>query len=254
MSKSVVVLAPPRSGSSMLGGILSKLGVAMGDKNNLEKSRFYNSFGCYEDQDFVRLEFKMSIKIGYYFNLINIPSIKKVNSLRKDFEDEIKGLIEKKNKRELWGWKHPLTVFFIPLYAPYLENPHYIILKRDLNSITDSMYNRFDDRKNFFKKLRIIMEYKELWNPKFLLSRISEIIFNKSLFNDYDKVKENAKKFYDKSFKFVEKRKHLVIEYKELIENPKKNIGEIIKFLDINPSEERINNSINFVRPEEKHF
>ncbi|RLG70056.1 MAG: sulfotransferase family protein, partial [Candidatus Iainarchaeum archaeon] len=49
--KTVVILAPGRSGTSLLAGILHKLGVDMGDDG--EEKSSYNPWGYFENKDFI---------------------------------------------------------------------------------------------------------------------------------------------------------------------------------------------------------
>ncbi|MBD3414256.1 MAG: hypothetical protein GF421_07500, partial [Candidatus Aminicenantes bacterium] len=51
--KTVVILSMPRSGSSLLSGLLYRLGVWMGEKDNMKIGTHLNKFGCYENQDFI---------------------------------------------------------------------------------------------------------------------------------------------------------------------------------------------------------
>ena len=53
--KTVVILTMPRSGSSLLAGILHRLGVWMGEEEDLNVGKHLNKYGCYENQSFIAL-------------------------------------------------------------------------------------------------------------------------------------------------------------------------------------------------------
>ena len=60
--KTVVLLTCPRSGSSLLSGLLHKLGVHMGDKHDLLQSKHKNRFGSFENQEILKLNHKLLYK------------------------------------------------------------------------------------------------------------------------------------------------------------------------------------------------
>lgn len=62
--KTIILLNPPRSGSSMVSGILTRLGVYIGSKKDMLKGKHVNKYGCYEDNDFKKLDEKILIKAG----------------------------------------------------------------------------------------------------------------------------------------------------------------------------------------------
>lgn len=142
--KTVVVLGVARSGTSIVAGILTRIGVDMG---SLELPSHWGPRGLYEDIDFVKLnEAIITSAIGnqnvykqeFYWG--KPPPRQAIIAQRKRFENKINLLVRRKQKNKiLWGWKDPLTVLTIELYYPLLVNPYFIVVFRNNLSIAESM-------------------------------------------------------------------------------------------------------------------
>lgn len=92
--KTVVVLGSYRGGTSVVGGVLRLLGVFMG---------YRLGRGNNEDIEF-----------------------------QTDVVDEIKQHVAERNKHfDIWGWKYPGSMSYVTHLAPYLRNPHFIVVFRD---------------------------------------------------------------------------------------------------------------------------
>lgn len=91
----VIVLGPPRSGTSMISGTLRLMGVYMGEANSKN----------HEDP-------KFNAKKNELNNIIT--TIKKNNE-----------------NHELWGWKEPSTYMYLKNITNLLDNPLYIVSCRN---------------------------------------------------------------------------------------------------------------------------
>ena len=136
MSRAFVILGSPRSGTSLVAGILERLGVYMGER--FVPPGQFNQAGAYENLDFVELNNRImaAIKGDEY----GVPNPDRLSKAPEIFADEARAVIEK-NERELWGWKDMRTNFTLPVYKPWLENPTYIVVRRDKKSIIKSLMN-----------------------------------------------------------------------------------------------------------------
>ena len=128
--KTVIVLSVPRSGSSLLAGVLHRLGVYMGDPKDLSKLKNLNKYGSYENQKVLSLTYYTLAKADSLYYPISKPDYNKIKKLKKEFIPKFKEIINK-NKKEVWGWKVPLSLYLIPHLHDHLENPHYIVLRRN---------------------------------------------------------------------------------------------------------------------------
>jgi len=143
-NKQIIVLGRGRSGTSLVAGLLDKMGVDMG------KSRppsVNNPKGYFEDVEIMNIldKYVKPIEEGFIKN--------------KEFEKEFKEYVKK--KKGLWGWKQPNTLYILPSIVKYLDNPHFIVCYRDWKKQTESIkwafHNGLIDEKEVVRT--IIMYY-----------------------------------------------------------------------------------------------
>ena len=141
VEKTVVILGMHRSGTSLVAGILEKLGVNMGERQ--VGVHWSNPLGHFENIDFVKMDDKILEKAGGTWD--DPPDISKILELLSDKElmQEIENVV-KKNEDMRWGWKVPTTSLTIELYLPFLTNPHFIVCYRDPEAIAKSLKKRDD--------------------------------------------------------------------------------------------------------------
>lgn len=146
MDKKVFVLCDARSGSSLCGGILHRLGVNMGD--NLKPPSPTNKKGYYEDQDLNEL------CEDIYFDEIT----------EKEKKKRAKEFVEAKSD-DMWGMKtgNPKLNKSFPYIAPHCDNIHIIVTKRNREDQIDSMQRAiFSDRSRSYFETRLNETYSEI--------------------------------------------------------------------------------------------
>lgn len=255
--KSVVVLALPRSGSSLLSGILHRLGVDMGSKKDMNSGKFFNKYGCYENYELFDLNREILYHSGSLGGWNDIPNNRRLKKTVKAYKSRIKKTIRKYEKN-LWGWKDPFITHSIPYFHNYLNNPHYIFLKREVDKVVNSQLKLMN-----LKDFKIEKFYPEidrtirLLNPFQLIRMglrwIRDFLIKGDIFNKFY-IKRITRLNYWKLEKFVKDKQHLKIHFEYLIKNPRGEINRIIEFLNINPSEEQKLEALRFVHPEIVHF
>ncbi len=108
--KTFCVLGAPRGGTSMVAGLLRLMGIHMGEHvdpaNNEDKE-----FTCHQGDRSI-FQFK-----GEEFE-IYLNSISKYINL-------------KNKKHSIWGWKDPLSAYYVEEISPLLFEPFYIFVLRD---------------------------------------------------------------------------------------------------------------------------
>ena len=110
--KTIIVLGAPRGGTSLISGVLSILGIYMGDVRG----------GQQEDHLISKYSKDLS-----------------VSGKRKILIDNIINVIEDRNSNyDIWGWKLPKTVYFINEVMPHLVNPYFIVIYRNPYAIAQS--------------------------------------------------------------------------------------------------------------------
>lgn len=150
-TKTVIVLGMHRSGTSMISGILSLLGVNMGKRSI--KPKIANVKGYFEDVDFLSLNKKI-------FAAHNASWRKPPTKLKSDplLTGKASILIKQKSKG-LWGWKDPRTVFTIGYYLPCLINPFFIFTHRNPDKVAESLHKI--DGTPMEETLRLAKQYEK---------------------------------------------------------------------------------------------
>jgi len=124
--KTVIVLGCPRGGTSLVAGVLSRLGVFMGDGLGHQ----------YEDPRF-REETSLEEKIN---------AISKNNSLY-----------------STWGWKLPNTIYYIDNIIEHIRNPVFIAIYRNPFDIFLSS-TRHDDEEINMRNMEVPIDHYKIMN------------------------------------------------------------------------------------------
>jgi len=152
LNKEVIVLGRGRSGTSIVAGLLHKLGVDMGESRPEGAN---NPKGYFED-------IKISALLDKYIDEEKMPVI---SDLNKEFEKEFKELA--KNKKGLWGWKQPKTLYLLPVIVRHLESPHIIVCNREEESHIKSINHAFWGNKKSEEWCRQSIEHYKIELKKF---------------------------------------------------------------------------------------
>jgi len=219
-TKTAIVLGSPRSGTSMTAGLLSILGVDMG---RVRPPDFENPTGYFEDIEFSKLIADLFRAANPQADGFNPPSQSELMKQFPKFHERAKRLIAQRiqNARSpVWGWKVTSTIFVMPLFLPYLPDPHFIVVVRNPLDIARSMINY--TRRKGYKKLSLVQALK--------------------LTNLY----------YMAIFTFLEEHSTLpwcVVSYEELLKEPHSHIQKILTFLGIEANQKQIMEACKFVNP-----
>lgn len=211
MKQQIVVLGMHRSGTSTISMILKELGVNMGEET-LDGSSS-NPFGYEEDSDVLELNISIlnQAKGSWDFP----PKAEAIDRIISAFEEDInKIIINRDNRNDIWGWKEPRTTLLIDYYSRYLSNPKYICIYRDANEVALSLKKR--NKMPIKKGIKLHTEYN-LRMDKFIT-----------------KIKLN---------------RVLKLNFGELHYNSEALIDKLIKFLDIEVSDQNYLNAIDVIKP-----
>lgn len=246
--KTVVVVAMPRSGSSLLAGILHRLGVWMGKEEDLRVGKHLNKYGCYENQDFIALNENIlyqAKKMPDHSQRLNEDD-EFMESVVKKFEPEIKNTI-RRNERALWGFKNPTIIYTLPYFHQHLTNPYFIRLNRNPDRIARS-FLRTARARNWFPEIRHEFSYFTLGvRIKIILRFIKVYLKRGNLFRRHDFLKKIAEDGDKRIHRFLKDKKHLAIELEDLLQRPQIVIGKIIAFLEIPATSEQIHDALDFI-------
>ena len=249
--KTVIILTQPRSGSSLLAGILHHLGVVMGDDKELLLQSHDNILGSYEDQAFQKIFHRImfgSRRLIMYHNRLKTDDSKSEKAVKR-YEKKLVKLIRKKEK-ELWGWKEAVLIYTIPFFQQHLNNPYYIFLRRSPESVANSQIQAGRTGR-WWKEIALEYSYQQIYNWIPLALRTFYVIFRYGFYwHNLEFLTKIATDAHQRIEKFIEEKKNITVELDDLINDSEVKIQQIIEFLEISPSEEQIQDALNFVHPE----
>ncbi|PIP86572.1 hypothetical protein COV42_03020 [Candidatus Campbellbacteria bacterium CG11_big_fil_rev_8_21_14_0_20_44_21] len=214
--KTIIVLGPPRSGTSLISSMLGILGVDMGRVSPSVKS---NPKGDWEDLDFMALNKKIIDRANQKYKGKGIPLKQDILDLKPVFENKIKNLVVKKSEnKKYWGWKDPHTTLTIDLFLPYINHPYVIIVSRNIYDTAKS-YQKLLGEKKFTESLKYIKSYEK------------------------------------RALDFADRNRHIpthFVSFAQLISDPNKETEKMAKFINIEYSLRKRKRVLDFVIPREK--
>jgi len=249
--KTVVILTQPRSGSSLLAGILHRLGVNMGDKADLEMSKHKNKYGSYENQNFLKITHNIlfdSHRLMKYKNRLHDED-GLVEKTVKEYEEELIQLI-RDSESDLWGFKEAVIIYILPYFHQHLTNPYYITLHRDAASVANSQV-KAGKLKNWIPEIRTEFSYFTHKRRFGLFWRTIKTTFTEGfVYRKPEFLVPLIENGQERINDFIKGKKHLYIELDKIVKETDNIITQIIDFLEIKPTKEQISDAKGFVHPE----
>lgn len=179
MSRSILVLGVPRSGTSAVAGALHALGVDMGT-GHLQKGNEWNERGYYEDLRWQKLNKRIT---GDRYGT-NHPA-----AIGNGLVEAYQRLIEECEQSPLWGVKDPRLCFTARFIWPMLREPRMVVVHRAPSASAESLMHH--SRGNYGGKhamtLEEAMSVRDTWQeamndtvfgfpgPKFII-RFEELL------------------------------------------------------------------------------
>lgn len=170
--KQVCVLGRGRSGSSLVAGLLDKMGVDMGKSRPSSPN---NPKGYFEDAEMLGILDKY------------VQPIETEYRRDKNFEKDLKEY----KKKGLWGWKSPNTLYLLPSVVKVLDNPHFVVCYRDWKKQAKSIKWAFDPSRTEEEAERTIYDYYNLLEKFFKLNDYPRLdIKFENFFNQDNQIKK----------------------------------------------------------------
>ena len=253
--KTIVVLCVQRSGSSILAGMLHHLGVFMGRNRDLKKGKHANKPGCFENQKFLSLSHTILYDAGSSAIYYEFPEEEKIEEMVKKFDPEITALVKRFDNKALWGWKDPVSYQIIPYIHGSLENPHYIFLYREIENVVESI-KKMSSNKNILPALMHELSLYQKWRRKTGIFRRMYRIYKTrgNIIHEDDFVNNFLVQAYNKIESFVEGKKHLRIDFNDLIDDTAGSIDKIADFLGEDFSKKSRKQALDFLHPDLINF
>ena len=137
-----VVLGMHRSGTSVLAGMLHRLGVNMGTGQRGDAwigKHWSNPQGHFENPRFVDLDRRI---LGLGVSEIKVPPFWDQIAARRTLFSAQVGRLVRTSEAPQWGFKDPWAVLAIEAYLPFLHKPRFVLCHRPADEIARSMERR----------------------------------------------------------------------------------------------------------------
>jgi hypothetical protein len=145
MAKIIIVLGCHRSGTSMIAGVLSKMGVFMGDDLIMDTMP-ENPKGYYEDREAVAINAELlEAANGGWEDLPTTEEILEAADRCPEFGQRMTDFIGKRSEaHHIWGWKDPRTMATFPAWMPHLEGHgvQLVTIQRKFSTVCESIFVR----------------------------------------------------------------------------------------------------------------
>ena len=150
MTKAFIVLGTPRSGTSLVAGMLHNGGTRMGYL--LNRPQPANPAGFFEDMEFIWINQAILESVGCAWNLP--PSDEKMAELgQSNAADVVRTLVGDKQSNaeeqgwDAWGFKDHRAYLLLPLYAPVLAelDCHFVYIHRNPLAVALSFVRAWPD-------------------------------------------------------------------------------------------------------------
>ena len=135
----VVITGMHRSGTSLTTSLLQSAGLFVGDR--LLGKNLSNPKGHFEDLDFVEFHQSLLQSQGVCSEGWTDNSFK---SIPPEYTQIAQNLIERRNKRDRWGWKDPRTTLFLDFWSNLIPHAKYVFVYRSPWEVVDSLFRRGD--------------------------------------------------------------------------------------------------------------
>jgi hypothetical protein len=252
--RTVVIVTMPRSGSSLLAGVLHRLGVSMGPDDDLGLGRHLNRHGCHEDQAFQRISLNMLLETGLLLDLSRRLAIDEarvgrvVARHRRRIEAFVAG-----RSAPLWGFKDPGLVYTLPHLHHHLPEPLYVHLRRHTGDTARSLYRTF--RPGYW--LPEMREKLPLFSPanraRLLLQAGALLLTRQGRYHDLAFFEEVIRSGHVRSGAFLAGRRSLRVDLAELAAAPEGVIDGLVGFIGLRPSAQARSAALSFVQPSLLH-
>lgn len=257
-NKQIFVLGYERTGSSMISGVLHRLGVHMGQ--NLSRATSDYQHGLYEDSDFKYLADKIvtSFYCRIFFHKASyIENYHLLENIAKKHTSTFKYLIKQRDQNyAVWGCKETTMALFLQIFEPYLTNPYWLITKRNTDENILSSLHKFP--LNIPKKRLLKNQLKEISTSQiksYLMNKTRNILhvlkFRKEISPEW--FKQNMEFRYERINQCLANKNTYTIDYNQFITSPYDSIQSLIDYLQLSPTSIQIDQALVFIKPELNH-
>jgi hypothetical protein len=252
--RTAVIVTTARSGSSLLSGVLHRLGVCMGEDEDLGLGRHLNPLGCFEDQEFQRISLNILLESDLLLDLSRRLAIDEARLERvvRRYRRAVAEFVSSRQQR-VWGFKDPGLVYSLPYLHDLFPEPRYIHLERDPGDTARSLYATFRPG-GWFPEMR---EKFPLFSPanrvRLILKAAKLLVSRRSEYVDQDFFERVIRAGHERARLFLEDKPSLYVRLDQLVADSAGAVDQLSGFLGIDPGPAEVEQALAFVHPEMLH-
>jgi hypothetical protein len=133
--RTVVVLGNARSGTSVVAGLLTSMGVHMdseyGKPDHYAPKGYFESLAAHQiNTKIFQLATKSSVRFvrdAHFYP----PDYEEILKQQERVKNDIVDFVKRHSDRRIWGFKNPKTSLTVELYLPHLVGPCFIVTCRN---------------------------------------------------------------------------------------------------------------------------
>lgn len=188
----VIVVGPPRSGTSFLAGLIVRMGFYPGSTKMLKKATRINPYGFYELDMFCELDHDIIKKISG--PIWEMPKLKK--NWLSTIEDEKKIIKDTVDKYGIEIYKGNMLLVLSDLYYELYPNAKWIFITRNRESTVKSVKDALNVDKSSDDIEEVISEWMEMWKSSKAGKESLNLVYE-DFFTDFEKQLDTLEEFLE---------------------------------------------------------
>lgn len=141
----IVILGMHRSGTSMVSGIINKLGVFGGDAMALEQASKWNPKGYWESPELRHANNRILSAVGRRWDRVHALDEAMLESQRERISaicKELQPILQAFGQHGDWAVKDPRMCLLLPVWRGFLRNPVAVLVVRNPVEVAESLHKR----------------------------------------------------------------------------------------------------------------
>ncbi|KUK76222.1 MAG: Glycosyl transferase family 2, partial [candidate division WS6 bacterium 34_10] len=198
----IYIIGMHRSGTSLVANLLDKVGIYLGESDDLLPPNFDNRYGFYENKDFVEINDSVLKKFDLEWDSTEGPDFDKDIELTKEKEIANKFIKGISSENNIVAFKDPRATLTLPFWEKIIEGDIKVLfVRRNPLEISDSLKKR-----NSFSRKKSL----SIWE-NYIRQGLRNIKGLDTLFVNYDDILDNPFPNFVRILKFLD------MEYDETI-------------------------------------
>jgi hypothetical protein len=206
MSKPIIVLGPPRTGTSLMSRILSHWGAHGGDERLLGKADTGNPDGYWEYRPLVRFHHELHQSAGVTPWHEQFDALLSQKSTESTWRTRALGLVSQMDEQaSVWFWKYPLYVLSLPFWETVVSDAVYVVTVRSPSQAAASN-EEFYVRGELKHQVKTLPGFLAMWQH-YMIKIIDHVSTSRdTIFVDYETLVQDPHEQCQRPCEFLDAR------------------------------------------------